>query len=144
MLPADAPNQTIHASCVALGVSAVLIMGTSGAGKSALALQLMSLGAVLVADDRTILASTDAGITARCPAAITGKIEARGVGLLLAEFQASAVVRLVVDLDQIETDRLPHMREIELMGHSIPLLHATNGPHFAPAILQLLKGGRMQ
>ena len=45
----------VHASCVARDGRAVLIRGASGSGKSGLALQLMALGAGLVADDRTRL-----------------------------------------------------------------------------------------
>ena len=45
----------MHASCVSYENHAVLILGPSGIGKSSLALQLMALGAVLVADDKTCL-----------------------------------------------------------------------------------------
>lgn len=131
----------IHSSCVSYGASAVLITGNSGAGKSALALQLMALGGVLIADDQTILTSGEAGVVATCPAAIVGQIEARGVGILKAENRASAFVRLVVDLDMKETNRLPEYREIELLDHRIPLLHLAKSTHFPAAIIQILKGG---
>ena len=75
-----------HASCVAWQGRGALILGRSGAGKSALALQLMALGADLVSDDRTeLLAEADA-LTARAPATIQGLIEARGVGLMRVPF----------------------------------------------------------
>lgn len=121
----------------------MLIIGKSGAGKSALALELMALGAVLVADDRTILKYTDHGITASCPAEISGKIEARGFGILRAETQSTTIVRLVVDLDQVELTRLPPHQEISLLGINIPLLHAKDAPHLPAAVIQLLKGGRV-
>ena len=38
--------QTVHGSCAALDGRAILILGPSGSGKSALALALMSLGAL--------------------------------------------------------------------------------------------------
>ncbi len=136
-------TQTMHASCVAIGALCVLITGSSGSGKSALALELMARGAVLVADDRTILTDSEIGVKARCPKTIAGKIEARGVGILAADFQENAVVRYVVDLDQRETDRLPHSREIYLLNHSIPLLRTPESPHFPAAIIQMLKGGRI-
>ena len=87
----DADRQkVIHASCVALGRSAVLLVGPSGSGKSALALELMALGAELVADDRTVLSLHDTGLIASCPASIRGRIDARGVGLLAADTVARA------------------------------------------------------
>ena len=43
----------LHATCVAVDGRGLLILGPSGSGKSALALQLIALGAQLVADDRT-------------------------------------------------------------------------------------------
>jgi HPr kinase/phosphorylase len=41
----------LHASAVSLDGNGVLICGASGTGKSTLALQLMALGAELIADD---------------------------------------------------------------------------------------------
>ncbi len=136
-------TQTIvHASCVAFDRRAVLLRGASGSGKSALALQLMALGAVLIADDRVILGLRDGAVFARCPASIRGRIEARGVGILAAETAETAIVQLVVDLDRQETERLPPQRETTLLGQRIPLLHAVRSAHFPAAILQYLKGGR--
>lgn len=135
-------NQTIHASCVALGPTAVLLMGASGSGKSAMALELISRGAILISDDQTILAETDHGLRASCPRPLQGLIEARGVGVLKANHQTSAIVRLVVDLETEEPDRLPPEREINFLGHRIPLLHTPCYAHFPAAILQYMRGGR--
>ena len=43
---------TIHATCVDIKGSGVLIVGDSGSGKSGLAIGLIALGASLVADDQ--------------------------------------------------------------------------------------------
>lgn len=134
--------EIIHASCVSVGPCGVLIIGPSASGKSALALELMSLGAVLVADDRTIVEQFQDRVRASCPAAIRGSIEARGVGLLQAEFLPHTFLRLVVDLGTPETQRLPPEREYKLIGQSIALLHDPVHGHFPAAILQYLKGGR--
>ncbi|WP_457649807.1 HPr kinase/phosphorylase [Profundibacter sp.] len=131
----------VHASCVAVDGRAVLVVGPSGSGKSALCLQLMALGATLVADDQTILQSGGGGILARAPETIDGLIEARGVGLLAAD-SCVARVALVVDLEQVETDRLPPHRTYNLLGQKAPLLHKVEAAHFPAAILQYLKGGR--
>ena len=62
--------QILHASCVAWQGRGALILGRSGAGKSALALQLMAFGADLVSDDRTELLAEADVLTARAPATI--------------------------------------------------------------------------
>ncbi len=143
-MPMNNPDNsiTLHANCVALGNSAVLIRGAAGCGKSAISLQLIAYGATLIADDRTIVTSGEYGLTASCPKPIIGMIEAHGIGILAADTQPGAVLRLVVDLDQTETDRLPVARKFDLLGHSLPLLYAVEGSHFPAAILQYLKGGK--
>jgi len=49
------PTTTIHATTVAVNGRGVMIRGASGSGKSALALQMIAMGAELVSDDRTSL-----------------------------------------------------------------------------------------
>ncbi|KFE33987.1 HPr kinase/phosphorylase [Thioclava atlantica] len=133
----------VHASVVALDPGrGVLIRGASGAGKSALALRLMAYGAHLVADDRVDLSVEDGALIARAPAAIAGRIEARGVGILNAEALERARIILCVDLDRIETDRLPTCRKDSLLGVELPLVLRVQHDHFDVAILQWLKGGR--
>lgn len=133
----------LHASCVAFGTSAVLITGVSGAGKSSLALGLMALGAMLVSDDKTCLNNTQSGLLATAPASIKGMIEARGIGILTAEACPSAIVRLLVNLDRDETERLPPQHTQNILGQTLPVLHNVKAPHFAAAIVQYLKGGRI-
>ncbi len=137
-----APDLIDHASCVALQGHAALIRGASGSGKSALALKLMALGAALISDDRTCLRSTKRGALAYAPPQILGRIEARGVGILQAQPAAPAIVRFVVDLDQIETERLPDPKTVDILGYSCPLLHKVDSDHFSAAVLQYLKAGR--
>lgn len=132
----------LHASCVAVGDDAVLIFGASGAGKSSLALRLMALGATLVADDRVLLTVNDSQLVARSPASIKNLIEARGIGILNAVALDHAFVRLAIDLDQVEVERIPPRREVTLLHCHIPLLHRVDAIHLAPAILQWLHAGR--
>ena len=134
-------NTVIHGTCVAWADSAVLITGAAGQGKSALALQLMALGLVLVADDRVALRTDNVRLLAECPTSIEGLIEARGVGILKADFQAQACVDLVVDLNQTEDQRLPDRRMTRICGCDIPLIKRIEGPHFAAIIMQILKAG---
>lgn len=131
-----------HASTVALSGQGALIIGSSGAGKSSLALRLMALGAMLVSDDRTVLTLREGALIASAPAPISGQIEARGVGILAADMCKQAPVKLVIDLDQSETERLPPYRVKEIMGVHLPLILASSGLHFPAAILLYLRGER--
>lgn len=136
-------GEIVHASCVAWDGRGLLIRGASGCGKSALALQMMALGAELVADDRTCLRADGGQVLAACPPAIRGLIEARGIGLLRAD-PAPAPVPLaaVLDLDRTEPDRLPPPRQATLLGCDLPLFGDPGHAHLAAAMLQFLKAGR--
>ncbi len=102
----------------------------------------MSLGAQLIADDRTIVVSQPDGVWARCPDAIKGKIEARNVGILHAAPMETARIVAVLDLNSEEPDRLPPFRTTEILGHELPLFLRPQYKTFAPAFLQFLKYGR--
>lgn len=132
----------VHATCVAHKGRGLVIMGASGSGKSALGLQLIALGAELVADDRVRLIQTKGGVTADAPTSIKGLIEARGVGVLNAPSVGPVPVHLLVDLDIAETDRLPPFRTRQLGAHSLPLVHNSTNTHFPAALLLYLAHGR--
>ncbi|SHM06209.1 Hpr(Ser) kinase/phosphatase [Paracoccus solventivorans] len=133
---------TIHASAVAVEGRGLLILGPSGAGKSSLALALMAQGALLVADDRVLLDARNGRLIAACPPPLAGRIEARGMGILSAAAAGPVPVAQVVDLGRAETMRLPPRRSITLQGIALPLVLGPMGPHLAPALRQLLLGGR--
>ncbi len=137
----DAPV-ILHATAVCVGPRAALIRGATGSGKSALALEMMALGARLVADDRVILTLVPEGIRLSAPESIRGLIEARGLGLLRAEPVEGAMLACVVDLDQVETDRLPQVRNTSLLGVTVPLLHNVATAYFPAALIQYLHKGR--
>ena len=132
----------LHASCVALDGRGLLILGPSGAGKSGLALRLMAMGARLVADDRTEISQKGDALIARCPPAISGLIEARGVGILRAEPLAQAAVVLAVDLGRNESQRLPQRHKITFLNATIDLVLATQSAHFEAALCCYLRDGR--
>lgn len=132
----------MHASCVAVSGRGVLIIGPSGSGKSALALQLLAYGAALVADDQTELTVEGDSLIARCPAMLRGLVEARGVGLLRAEAVTQAEVRLVADMETAEPDRLPPHRTVTLLGKQVALVLGRGNDHFAASVLCYLTGSR--
>ncbi len=121
---------TLHASAVAFGGRAALLIGPSGSGKSSLALELIALGGVLVADDRVTLERREGGLWLDAPDVLRGRIEARGVGLLTIR-AAPARAGLVVDMGKVEAARMPDARSIMLAGVDLPLIHKVESPAFA-------------
>lgn len=137
-----ARTETLHASCVAVEGRGLLILGPSGSGKSALALNLIALGADLVSDDRTDLHVAGDDLVASPPPAIRGLIEARGVGILRLPALQQANIALVVDLGQSECTRLPPQRDVTILGMRCDLVLGVPHAHFPAAILCYLKGSR--
>ena len=78
-----APKTTVHGVFMDVLGLGVLIMGESGLGKSELALELISRGHGLVADDAVELMRTAPNmIEGQCPALLQNLLEVRGLGLL--------------------------------------------------------------
>ncbi len=130
----------IHGSAVAFelpeGRAGVLITGKPGAGKSELALELMAMGARLVADDQTQL-HVDGGVVQMSPpATIRGLIEMRGIGLIRAKALELAPLAVMVDLDTTETERLPPLRMCDVEGVAVRLLRKCASRAFAAGIRQ--------
>lgn len=130
-----------HGTVVSFGPAGLLILGASGSGKSALALQLIGLGGALVADDRVLITRPDDGPPLACaPDRLAGLIEARGLGLLRVPHRASVRLRAAVDLDQAETARLPERRSLDLLGWPLRLFHNVERGYFPAALACYLKG----
>ena len=137
---------THHGTAIAIGGSAALITGKSGAGKSDLALrclatapsQLIPIPVHLVADDRVLISAVDGRVRAEAPESIAGKLEVRGLGIMDVPFLRSADVVLVVELVASgAVERLPDPPpRREVLGHSLPLLQLC--PFEASAPLKLL------
>lgn len=78
-----APKTTVHGVFMDVLGLGVLIMGESGLGKSELALELVSRGHGLVADDAVELMRTAPNmIEGQCPPLLQNLLEVRGLGLL--------------------------------------------------------------
>ena len=115
-------SENLHASCVAIEGRAVLIGGPSGSGKSDLALRLLDRGFTLVSDDRTIVRREGSKLIASAPTNIRGKLEIRGVGIVVMDSLSDVPVALVVELTS-DIQRLPDDdRERIILGTGIPLI----------------------
>lgn len=132
---------TLHATCVAVDGKGLLILGPSGSGKSSLALQMMGLGARLVADDRVELDRRGDALIATCPLPLRGLIEARGLGILRADPAPEAQVILIADLASPPAARLPPPASLRLHGCEIDLVAAAPNAHFTAALVQYLRCG---
>lgn len=152
-------RELVHASCVAFpagggrraptasgrhpaGPLAVLLRGTSGAGKSDLALRLIDQGARLVADDQTELRLADGALLARAPDAIRGKMEVRGLGIAELAPLCDVPVGLVVDLVAGRSvERMPDSERCTILGVELPLVRFDPFEASTPAKVRLALAG---
>lgn len=126
----------VHATAVEISGLGVLLRGPSGSGKSDLALRLIEGGARLVADDYTDLAAEGGRLVARAPAAIAGRLEVRGLGIVEVPSVAASPLALAVDLVAgAEVERLPAARWCDYLGLRLPALSLA--PFEASAVAKL-------
>ena len=140
----DAKTMLLHASCVSINGNGVLICGSSGSGKSSLAINLIALGAELVADDRTIVRHVGSDVMASCPDSISSLIEARGIGFLTPPTLSDTRLSLVVDLETLQTQRVPKSESYELFGIKLPLFRRAPLDAFPAALYILARDGVRQ
>jgi serine kinase of HPr protein (carbohydrate metabolism regulator) len=128
----------VHATTVAIGGRAVLLRGTSGSGKSDLALRLIDAGARLVADDQSELWRDGDAVLVRAPEPIAGMIEVRGVGIMRVKPLSVAPLALIVDLVALQhVERLPEPSSETIFGLAIPLVALAPFEASAPIKLRL-------
>jgi serine kinase of HPr protein (carbohydrate metabolism regulator) len=140
-------RELVHGTCVALGQSAALLRGESGAGKSDLALRFLALpgeGAlrpILVADDQVWVEMDATGQPiASVPSAIAGRIEVRGLGITEMLFLAAAPLVLICDL--VAADQVPRMppdpfERTIVAGAAVPVLKLSAFEASAPLKLRM-------
>ena len=131
-------KENVHGTAVSIDGKGLLILGQSGSGKSQLALALITHGAKLISDDQVILINTESEIILSAPKSISGKIEARFVGILKMPVLI-APLYLVIDLDQKELDRLPKKKFVTYFNKKIPALNANGIKKLEYSLIPLLK-----
>lgn len=117
-----ATAETLHATSVAVGRRAALLMGASGVGKSDLALRLIDRGAMLVSDDYTCCTPRGGLLIAAAPATIVGRMEVRGIGVVAMPHLQNVPVAIAITLGdtapRMLDDPLPTMM---IAGLAIPV-----------------------
>jgi len=126
-----APTTTVHGVFLDVLGLGVLIQGESGLGKSELALELISRGHGLVADDSVELARIAPNtVEGHCPPLLQNLLEVRGLGLLdirtifgETSVRRKMMVKLLVQLVRTHAEdfeRLPMQQHTtEILGASI-------------------------
>jgi serine kinase of HPr protein (carbohydrate metabolism regulator) len=123
-----------HATALVLGDRGLLVSGASGAGKTTLALALVSRArlaqshAAFVSDDQVLLEAASGRLIARAPASIAGLAERRGAGPLAVAHVASAVIDGLVELVSPEqAPRLEGQPWKAILGVRLPRLRLASG-----------------
>lgn len=149
MLSGQTPpaGANIHASAVLLGDRGVIVLGSSGTGKSTLALALVARVrasgrfAALVADDRLIVRAVCGRLLGEVPQAIEGLVEIYGIGPRRVAFERRFVADLAVRLvPSGETERLAPPGTAEIAGARLPEIAVSerNTAAAVPPVLSLL------
>lgn len=144
----DLTTSLVHATAVAVAGRGVLILGASGAGKSDLALRLITTSLLaagrpveirLISDDQVIVERRGDRLFASPPAPIAGQLEVRGLGILPFPYLPEAEIHLAVALrpsDKIE--RLPEPGETySILDVDVPLIAVDGGKPGAMARVML-------
>ena len=138
-------SEQIHATCIALDDTGILLLGDAGAGKSDLALRLIDEGAYLIADDRVNLRVEAGHLLASAPPALAGKIEVRGIGIVPLNAQnIRANARIFAAIRLTTHDAVPRMPEAEVetwAGIRVPIYPLAPFQAAASARVRILADG---
>lgn len=134
----DLAHETeLHATCIAVDGSGVVLTGDSGSGKSALGLQLIVGGGQLVADDVTAIYRDGPRLIARAPVHGAGMIESWGNGILRVPFVGHAPVSFFVELVNALSGRLPEPAYRTELDVAVPLLRVEARHPTSAALIRL-------
>lgn len=131
---------TVHADLLEVYGMGVLITGDSSVGKSETALDLVTRGHRLVADDVVDIIKLDTGLRGSCPENIRHFLEIRGIGIIdiqrlygVGSVKTSTLIDMVIHLepwdDNKEYDRLGLDEEFtEILGMKLPIINVPVKP----------------
>ena len=125
-----------HSSAVVFDGYGLLIQGTSGAGKSGLALRLIEVGGFLISDDQTLLKKHRNSLIAYPPDALKGLIEVRGVGIITRPFVAKALIHhSIICASENAIERMPEPQSQSILSVVLPIIMV--GPCTASAVAKI-------
>ncbi|MDP1708949.1 MAG: hypothetical protein Q8L89_07800 [Gammaproteobacteria bacterium] len=130
-MPLCTSSVTLHGVFMDILDTGVLLCGASGTGKGELALELITRGHRLVADDAPDFRAGGAGVAGTCPPLLQDMLEVRGLGVLniRALFGERAVVpaamlalavRLQCAAPGAQRSLTPDYRDRQVLGHTLP------------------------
>ena len=106
-----------------------------------MALRLIAQGWRLVADDYTLVWSSAGSLYAAAPDRLCGRIEARGLGIVVVPVLTVARISLVVDCVQQACERMPDTQWDVVAGLRVPQLHLDVRPVSATRTVALAMDG---
>lgn len=129
-----APTDNLYGVMMNIYGKGVMVTGKSGIGKSELALDLISRGHMLVADDRVDVARVHNDILCQAPRLLKRMLEIRGLGIVdvtklfgantyLNKCNLDFIIKLVKFDESMGKDRLnPVSEKFDVLGLDIPML----------------------
>ena len=123
------PGSYFHGTAVVVGEKGILILGESGAGKSALAERIIHEArgrghfATLIGDDRVAIHAKAGRLLISGHPVIRGRIERRGIGIFDVDSTQKAVLKGVISI-ACDPPRLPGDagKTLDIAGIRVPLL----------------------
>ncbi len=138
-------NNNFHATLLRIAGNGVLITGSSGSGKTSLALHLLercnmlSVDCALVSDDQIMFKREGDRVTGNAPTPIAGKLELPHFGIVSITHEPSVEVTHAFSLET-NAPRISRVFSMELAGIEIPAysLPARNELASARIVMHLL------
>ncbi len=135
-----APSVTLHGCMLDVRGIGVLLVGSSGSGKSETAIGLIERGASLVADDMVIVKRIGGELIAAAPELARGYMEIRGIGIInvanlygLTSIRTQKRLDLVAELSPVtdlnQVDRCGMTKDkFEILGQKVDKVKIPVGP----------------
>lgn len=130
---------SLHATGVYFQNQGVLILGPSGSGKTSLALELISQGAQLIADDVVWVWAQDDVVYAQAHNTTCGMIEVRGIGIVQGlEYVSTCRIDYVVQLCNDKSERIPaDFGTMDIAGIAVPVFYANQNIKYLPTFVKI-------